>query len=231
MNLGYFSSIRQTNPKLSIPRRLHFLVEPRLLFLVAQVVVGQLCLIDDRIVSRLSENSNCVTSEMKRGTKLTVSYYDIQKTFTFVLLATEPGKPSKNRFFNLAPAVPNIFVANYISQLRDSNCQAPHSVDSDIILVISYYYIRLFIESQMFGFKFLYSRMEEDPPGTSQIPTSDPITKLIFKDFDSAASQCFELINESPFLENITYHDKKLLFDKAVIELVIVSKNINENIA
>ena len=83
----------------------------------------------------------------------------------------------------------------------------------------------------MFGFKFLYSRMEEDPPGTSQIPTSDPITKLIFKDFDSAASQCFELINESPFLENITYHDKKLLFDKAVIELVIVSKNINENIA
>ena len=99
MNLGYFSSIRQTNPKLSIPRRLHFLVEPRLLFLVAQVVVGQLCLIDDRIVSRLSENSNCVTSEMKRGTKLTVSYYEIQKTFTFVLLATEPGKPSKNRFF------------------------------------------------------------------------------------------------------------------------------------
>jgi len=66
------------------------------------------------------------------------------------------------------------------------------------------------------------SRMEEDPPGTSQSPTSDPITKLIFKDFDSAASQCFELINDSPFLENITYHDKKLLFDKAVIELVIV---------
>ena len=83
----------------------------------------------------------------------------------------------------------------------------------------------------MSGLKLLSSRMEEDPPGTSQSPTSDPITKLIFKDFDSAASQCFELINDSPFLENITYHDKKLLFDKAVIELVIVSKNIYEKVA
>ena len=61
--------------------------------------------------------------------------------------------------------------------------------------------------------------MEEDAPSQ----TADPITKLIFKNFRSAARECFELCKESSFLEDIDDADKELLFDKAVFELVIVS--------